>query len=264
MSVPEMFILTLLFTFLAVYRVWIYAVKIENFSVIDVAWSAGFFVQALLFLSFSDGYQPRKILLFLMLSAWSLRLAYFLFKRIRSHHPKEDTRYARLRKQYGAAYESRFLRFFMMQAFSISVLTLPFIYVMSNPSPELTPFEMAGLLVFAVSWAGESLADWQMHRFKADPKNKGLVCDAGLWKYSRHPNYFFESCIWFGFFIFALGTPGLWWAVYAPLTILFLLLKVTGVPPSEAQAIESRGDRYREYQSKTSVFIPMSPKGNRK
>lgn len=260
MSNSEVLILTLLFTILMIYWVWIYAVRIENFSIIDVAWSAGFFVQAVLFLSLSSGYLVRKLLLFLMISAWSLRLAYFLFRRIRSHHPQEDTRYARLRKEYGAAYKSRFLRFFMMQAFSISLLTLPMVFVFNNPAPELAVVELAGLLAFMFSLAGESVADRQMSRFKADPKNKGKVCDVGLWKYSRHPNYFFESCIWFSFFIFMLGTPGLFWGIYPPLVILFLLLKVTGVPPSEAQSLESRGDLYRDYQRRTSIFVPLPPK----
>ncbi len=260
MAIYEVFILTFLFTALLFYWVWIYAVKIENFSIVDVAWSAGFFVQALLFLSFSNGYQLRKIILFLMISAWSLRLAYFLFGRIRSHLPNEDSRYIRLRKDYGAAYKSRFLRFFMIQAFSISIFTLPLVMVFDNGAEAISPLEWAGLVFFIFSLTGEALADRQMSQFKASPKNKGRVCDTGLWRYSRHPNYFFESCIWFSYFVFMLGTPGLFWGVYAPLGMLFLLLKVTGVPPSEAQSLESRGELYREYQKRTSIFVPLPPK----
>lgn len=252
--------MTLLFTVLCIYWVWIYAVKIQNFSIIDVAWSAGFFLQAVLFLSLSNGYQLRKILLFLMISAWSLRLAYFLFKRIRSHHPKEDTRYEKLRSEYGANYKSRFLKFFMMQAISISFLTMPFIFVFNNGNNQISAAEWIGLGFFIISLAGESLADRQISGFKSLPQNKGKVCDVGLWRYSRHPNYFFESCIWFSYFIFMQGTPGLFWGIYAPVVILLLLLKVTGVPPSEAQSLQSRGDLYREYQKKTSVFVPMPRK----
>ena len=260
MSNFEIFTLTMLLTLLLVYRVWIYAVRIENFSVIDVAWSLGFFVQAMVFLSLSNGYPARKTALFLMISAWSLRLGFFLFRRVRSHHPKEDTRYARLRSEYGPAYKERFLKFFMMQAVSISVLTLPFIFVFNNQGENLSGTEWAGIVFFLFSLAGESLADWQMSRFKASPANKGKVCDAGLWRYSRHPNYFFESCIWFSYFVFMLGTAGMGWGIYAPLTILFLLLKVTGVPPSEAQSLVSRGELYKDYQKKTSVFFPLPRK----
>lgn len=260
MSIFEIFILTLLFTTLVIYWVWIYAVKIENFSVIDAAWSSGFFVQALLFLSFGQGDFSRKILFFTMVSAWSLRLAWFLGQRIRSHHPHEDTRYVQLRREYGAKYRGRFLVFFMFQAVSISILTFPFIFVFNNSSDSLLLAEYLGLFAFVISLVGESLADLQMKNFKALPANKGKVCNLGLWKYSRHPNYFFESCIWFSFFIFMLGTSGLWWSIYAPLIILGLLLKVTGVPPSEAQSLLTRGDLYREYQKKTSIFIPLPPK----
>ena len=255
MSILEIFLLTLIFTSVFVYRVWVLAIKIENFSIIDGAWSLGFFLQTLLFFSFTDGHQSRKIIFLLMVGAWSLRLSYFLISRIRRHHPVEDTRYAQLRQQYGAGYQRRFLIFFMYQAVSISILTFPFIFVFRN-TEALTNFEIAGLVAFIISLLGESLADYQLKRFKALPKNKGLVCDVGLWKYSRHPNYFFESCIWFSFFIFMLGS-GLVWAIYAPLLILFLLLKVTGVPPSEAQSLKTRGDLYRDYQGRTSTFFPL-------
>ena len=256
MSNLEIFLISLSFTFLLVYQVWIYAVKIENFSIIDAAWSSGFFIQALLFLSLAQGYLPRKLLFFAIITAWSLRLAYFLTMRIYRHHPKEDTRYLQLREQYGADYRKRFLGFFMLQAVSISVLTFPFIFVFNNSSDSIGLPEIAGLVCFLISIVGEALADHQMARFKSNPQNQGKVCDVGLWKYSRHPNYFFESCIWFSFFIFMLGTPGLVWAIYVLLIILFLLLKVTGVPPSEAQSLKSRGEAYRNYQKKTSVFVP--------
>ncbi|MGZ3691361.1 MAG: DUF1295 domain-containing protein [Pseudobdellovibrio sp.] len=260
MSILEIFFITLGFTIIMIYWVWIYAIRIKNFSIIDAAWSGGFLVHALLFNSLSGGHSLRKLLFFSMIALWSVRLCYFLSKRIAGHHPQEDTRYAQLRTEYGKDYEKRFLYFYLMQAVSISILTLPFIFVFSNLSPSLSWIEYVGVAAFAISLSGEALADFQMQQFKKNPKNKGKVCNVGLWKYSRHPNYFFESCVWFSFFIFMLGTGGLWWSIYAPLTILLLLLKVTGVPPSEAQSLKSRGAAYVEYQKKTSVFIPLPPK----
>ncbi len=191
---------------------------------------------------------------------WSIRLGYYLSKRIAAHHPQEDTRYANLRAQYGANYEKRFLYFFLMQAVSVSILTLPVIFVFNNPNQSLNLIEFIAIGAFLISFFGEVISDSQMNSFKNIPANKGMVCNVGLWKYSRHPNYFFESCIWFSFYLFWVGTQGIWWAVYAPLTILALLVKVTGVPPSEAQSLKSRGDAYREYQRKTSMFIPWFPK----
>lgn len=260
MSSWEIFFITLGFTFVLIYWVWVWAVKIDNYSIIDGAWSAGFLIHVLIFLTLAQGYQSRKILFFSMMGLWSFRLAYFLTKRISSHHPKEDTRYEQLRAEYGNNFKKRFLYFFMMQAVSISILTLPVIFVFNNTSESIGLIEFIGLGAFVVSLLGESLADSQMNGFKSKPENKGKVCNVGLWKYSRHPNYFFESCIWFSFFVFMLGTEGLWWAIYAPLIILTLLLKVTGVPPSEAQSLKSRGDAYREYQRTTSVFVPWFPK----
>lgn len=260
MAILEVFLISLSFTIILIYWVWIFSVRVNNFSTIDAAWSGGFFVQALLFYTFSSAPSNRKLLFFSIVAIWSLRLCYYLTKRIKSHHPQEDTRYLQLRQDYGENFKKRFLYFFLMQAVSISFLTLPFIYTFNNSSPSLSLFEWVGFALFMVSLLGESLADSQMSNFKNNPANKGKVCNVGLWKYSRHPNYFFESCIWFSFYIFMLGTPGLWWAIYAPVTILILLLKVTGVPPSEAQSLKTRGQSYVDYQKRTSVFVPWFPK----
>ena len=210
MSVLEIFLLTLGFTLILFYRLWVYAIKINNFSIVDVAWSAGFAIQAVLFCFLSSGTTSRKLLLLAIVALWSIRLSYFLGKRIAGHHPKEDTRYAKLREDYGANYKKRFLKFFMLQALSISFLTLPAIFVFNNINQNLGLLEYAGLISFLISLTGEALADNQMKNFKNVPANKGKVCNVGLWKYSRHPNYFFESCIWFNFYIFWLGTSGLW------------------------------------------------------
>lgn len=260
MTFASVFFITLLLTVLLMYWVWVWAVKIENFSIVDAVWAAGFTVQTGLYFYFSSsGYWLRQSLLFFMVAAWSIRLSYYLIKRISRHHPHEDTRYVRLRQEYGQAYRIRFLRFFLLQAVSISLLTLPFVPTFFNPSTELAWFDWIAVALFVLFLIGESLADAQMNTFKSYAQNKGQVCNVGLWKYSRHPNYFFEFCIWCSFYIFNLGSHVVWGA-YAPLVILFLLLKVTGVPPSEAQSLKSRGDLYRDYQKKTSVFIPWWPK----
>lgn len=260
MSVIETLLLTAGLTGVLFYWVWVYAVKIENFGIIDAAWAGCFTVHALIFFNFSGGFQLRKLLFLLIVALWSLRLGFFLAKRIKSHHPQEDTRYRQLRQDYGVNYKKRFLYFFLFQAASVSFLTAPMLFVFNNPNPNVDLVEWAGVALFFISLGGESLADDQMSRFKVQAANAGKVCNVGLWRYSRHPNYFFESCIWFSFYLFMLGTSGLWWAVYAPVTILVLLVKVTGVPPSEAQSLATRGDAYREYQKKTSVFIPWFPR----
>ncbi len=260
MTIIGIFLLTLIITFIFMFVAWVWAVRVENFGIVDAFWSFGFLIHAGLFYFLTDGNSTRKLVFGLMIGVWSFRLGYFLSRRIAGHHPQEDTRYVKLREDYGSDYKKRFLLFFMYQAISISILTLPFIFVFKNTDVGLSALEITGLVVWLIAVLGESIADHQMNLFKANAKNKGQVCNIGLWNYSRHPNYFFESCIWWGFFIFMLGTSGLVWSIYAPLIILGLLLYVTGVPPSEAQSIKSRGDLYRKYQKTTSVFIPWFPK----
>ncbi|MCM2354005.1 MAG: DUF1295 domain-containing protein [Pseudobdellovibrio sp.] len=260
MASSHMFLIGLLVTLGIMLLTWAYAVKIENFSIVDAVWSLCFVIHGLIFDVFGVGFSQRKTLFLIMVGIWSCRLGFYLAKRIAAHHPQEDTRYIKLRADYGANYKFRFLIFFFYQAVSVSILTWPFIFVFQNPHPEISPLEWLGVLIWGISVIGESVADYQMNKFRSKPENKGKVCDVGLWNYSRHPNYFFESCIWWGYFIFMLATPGLIWSVYAPLIILILLLKVTGVPPSEAQSLKSRGEAYRRYQERTSVFVPWFPK----
>ena len=260
MLTSQIFLIALVITLLILFLTWVYAVKIKNFGIVDAVWAFCFVVHAALFDLFTEGYSQRKLLFLAMLTLWSCRLGFYLAKRIASHHPNEDTRYINLRAEYKENFKLRFLLFYFYQAVSVSFLTLPFIFVFQNSSPEISNLEGLGVGVWLIAFIGEAIADYQMNTFRSNPANKGKVCDVGLWKYSRHPNYFFESLIWWGYFIFMLATPGLVWSIYVPLTMLFLLVKVTGVPPSEAQALKSRGEAYRRYQEKTSVFIPWVQK----
>ena len=123
--------------------------------------------------------------------------------------------------------------------------------------------EITGLALAILSLGGEALADWQLKQFKADPANRGKVCQAGLWRYSRHPNYFFESLIWWAFFLVALGSLHGWVTILCPLLMLYFLWKVTGIPLTEEHAVRSKGDAYREYQRTTSAFVPWFRKSSK-
>jgi steroid 5-alpha reductase family enzyme len=149
-----------------------------------------------------------------------------------------------------------FLVFFELQAVLVAVFSLPFLCVAFNPTPSLTGIEIAGLILALLALAGEALADWQMQAFKRDPASKGQVCQAGSWRYSRHPNYFFESLIWWAFFLVTLGSPLGWITIVCPLLMLYFLFKVTGIPLTEEYALKSKGAAYREYQRTTSAFVP--------
>ncbi|QLY26418.1 DUF1295 domain-containing protein [Bdellovibrio sp. KM01] len=239
---------------------WWLGKRWNNFSIVDSVWALSFSLVSGFYVLFAEGWWLRKVVIFAVVSIWSLRLTYFLSRRIYSHHPAEDSRYRTLREEYGANLGWRFYLFFQYQGVSVVLLSLLFLEPLNNSTPHLTVLEWCGIAVSLVSLVGESIADAQAQKFKSNPENQRKVCDVGLWKYSRHPNYFFESMIWWGFYIAALGTPGAAYTIFAPLFILFILVKVTGIPPSEAQALQKRGDAYRAYQARTSAFIPWFPR----
>jgi len=233
---------------------WAISVRVKNYGLLDVAWSYGVALLAPIYAAFSPGEPVRKWTLTALGVAWSLRLGTYILRRVLRHHPQEDVRYETLRQRWPGS--GMFLVFFELQAVLVVIFSLPFLFVAFNTSPTLSPVEIAGLILAAIALGGEALADRQMHAFKRDPASQGQVCQRGLWRYSRHPNYFFEALIWWGFFLVALGSPFGWIALACPLLMLQFLLKVTGIPLTEEHAVRSKGDAYREYQRTTSAFIP--------
>ena len=233
---------------------WAISVRIRNYGLLDVAFSYGVAVLAPMYAWFAPGAAPRKWLVAAIGAAWSLRLGTYILVRVLKHHPAEDARYQTLRQRWPGPL--RFLAFFELQAVLVVVFSLPFLFVSFNTVPEFSALEIAGLVLAAIALVGETTADLQMQAFKQDPANAGTVCQAGLWRYSRHPNYFFESLIWWGFFLVALGSPFGWLTIACPLLMLYFLFKVTGIPLTEEYALKSKGAAYREYQRTTSVFVP--------
>ena len=238
---------------------WAVCVKIKNYGFLDVAWSYGIAVLAPIYALIGPGHAPRTGIATAIGVAWSLRLGTFILIRVLKHHPAEDVRYETLRARWPGP--GMFLAFFELQALVVVILSLPFLFAAFNPSP-LRLIEYAGLTLSFLSLCGETLADWQMKQFKSKPANRGQVCQSGLWRFSRHPNYFFEALIWVGFALFALGSPHGWIALICPLMMLYFLLKVTGIPLTEEYAIRSKGEAYREYQRTTNVLIPWFRKSS--
>jgi steroid 5-alpha reductase family enzyme len=235
-----------------------FARRIDNYSIVDVVWSYAFGVVTVWYAVASTGWLPRRVGIAMAVVVWSARLGTHLARRVRAHHPTEDGRYVTMRREWGRQLVPRMFRFYEIQALSVVVLALPFLVVSLNARVAFAPIEMIGLLVAILGVAGESLADGQLARFKRDASNRGRVCNVGLWHYSRHPNYFFKWTIWVGFWLIACGA-GTWGVatVVSPLIILYLLLRVTGIPLSEAQSLRSRGDAYRRFQGMTSPFVPL-------
>lgn len=240
-------------------RAWMWSVKLDNYSLVDAIWALGIGITAGLWLLLQEGGGLKHLVGALLVGCWSLRLSTHLALRISRAHPEEDARYGELRERWKGREKAMFFGFFQMQALSVVLLALPFLFIGRDAS-GFGVWEISGTAVCIFAILGEALADHQMSAFRKRNEGRHAVCDVGLWRYSRHPNYFCEFLIWVGFYLFACGSAYGWLMVHAPLVILFLLLRITGVPPSEASSLASKGDAYRAYQRRTSVFIPLPPR----
>jgi steroid 5-alpha reductase family enzyme len=250
--------LATLLVFLIMTALWLLGIRNRNFSYVDIGWSANFAVLAVLYAALGDGWPTRKWVIAAMFGLWSLRLAGHLAKRIIGE--PEEGRYTDLRQRWADNLNGKFFGFFQLQALLNVVLATPLLIACVNPSPQLHPLEALGVAIWLVGLIGESLADGQLAAFKRDPANRGKVCEIGLWRYSRHPNYFFEWTIWVGYAVFALASPWGWVALAMPTLMLHFLINVTGVKATEEQALRSKGELYREYQRRTSMFVPLPRK----
>lgn len=248
------------FLLLMMVAVWLLSLWLRNAGIVDVAWSAAFTPVVFGYVWLADGWPVRDALLAMMVAIWSVRLAWHLLIRVAREHPNEDSRYARLRREWGASANPRMLLFFQVQAVAALLLTVPFALSALNDTPRVHAIEWIGLALWLAGAAGEATADGQLARFREDPSNKGQVCQDGLWHYSRHPNYFFEWVIWCGFGVFALGSPYGWMGVFVVPMMFYVMRFGTGVPYAEASSIASRGDAYRQYQRTTNVFFPGPPR----
>lgn len=243
-------ILIVLFT-----AVWLVQLKTGNAGIVDPVWALSFpLVAGLYFIMTPPGI--RKWWMLGMVVLWGTRLSFHLFTRYIVEN-KEDVRYTALRKEWGSKQNWLMLRFYYFQAILALVLSLPFALIMLDQSGSAGPFLIAGASLALIAVIGETTADRQLNNFKADPANKGKVCERGLWYYSRHPNYFFEWLIWVSFFVAALGSAYGWVTIVCPALMLYFLLNVTGIPYTEAQSLKSKGAAYEAYQRSTSAFIPL-------
>ncbi len=228
----------------------------DNYGIVDIAWSYAFALLGAGYALGGEGWPVRRALVGTMAVLWSLRLGTHLAVRVLKHHPVEDGRYQQLRRDWAGNFGPKMFGFFQLQAASVVLLGVSFLLAAVNPAPGLHPAEVAGVALWLIALSGEALADAQLAAFKRRPDSRGQVCDVGLWRYSRHPNYFFEWLIWVAYALFALGSPWGCLALLSPAIILFLLLRVTGIPLTEEQSLRSRGDAYRRYQQTTSRFVP--------
>jgi steroid 5-alpha reductase family enzyme len=242
--------------------VWAFHELTHRSGWIDVAWTFAVGLAAVLGALWPFGEASlRQGLYAAMAAAWSLRLGLHLFRRTLGH--PDDPRYAALRRDWGARAPWMMLGFLVMQAVAAAILSVSVVVVARAPVAGLALADIAAFGLFLVAFVGEGVADAQMRRFKSDPANRGRICDAGLWAWSRHPNYFFEWLSWCAVALGALAAPGHligWVALAAPVMMLHLLLNVSGVPPLEAHMRATRGAAFDAYAARTSVFLPRPPR----
>lgn len=238
---------------------WAVQEKTRNASIVDVGWAASFTAVACLFgLTATvprSGFLPVGIVVVL----WSTRLACYLVVRGAATGPEEG-RYVTLRQRWALHASKRFLAFFQAQAALVAVLASAFVVPFVTEPWDNGAVRGLGIVVALSGVAGEALADAQLLRWKREPANRGRVCEVGLWSYSRHPNYFFEWTVWLGFAIYGIAFSGGWIALLPQAIILATIFGVTGIPPTERQAIQSKGEAYRQYQRRVSKFFPLPPR----
>ena len=243
---------------------WLVFRRINNAAIVDAGWGSGFVIIALAYLVMADGFVGRRILLSLMVGLWAGRLAWHLIQdRILSGKP-EDGRYQDFRAKWKSGINTKFFFFFQFQAVLVVIFSAPLLLIASNGAPEFAPLEWIGVAVWAIGLIGEATADTQLKKFKDNPANKGRTCQTGLWRFSRHPNYFFEWVIWVSYSLMALAAPHGWIGILSPLGMLYILLRVTGVSLTEEHALRTRGEEYREYQRTTSAFVPLPRRQQRR
>lgn len=250
-----MLVATLATLALCMLVLWALSLKLKNASIVDPFWGPGFAIAALVAASFGVG-SARGWLMLGLVGVWAARLGLYLLVRNSGHG--EDRRYAAMRARHGDRFGWVSLAtVFGFQGLLIVVLAAPIQAAIASPAP-LGAWDALGVLFWMIGFGFEAIGDAQLTTFLRDPQNRGRVCSGGLWRYTRHPNYFGEATLWWGFGLLAVGA-GAPWTLFAPAIMTFLLLRVSGVSLLERDITERR-PQYRDYIARTSAFFPMPPK----
>ena len=237
----------------------VYRLCDRNASLADVGFCLGFGLASLSLGMMTTGDEGHRIVVAVMGAGYAFRLGGYLFN-ARVLHATEDSRYQLIRQKLGNRAEWSIFLYFLGQSLAVALLSVPLLVLMANPNDTWVFWELVGVCIWSIGVGGETIADYQLNHFRHQSQNKGKTCREGLWRYSRHPNYFFEGVHWCAYVVMSVGVTDAWVTLVGPVLMIVALLKVTGIPFSEAQALASRGDDYREYQRTTNAFIPWFPK----
>jgi steroid 5-alpha reductase family enzyme len=238
---------------------WLLSLRLKNSSIVDIFWGTGFVIAAWLYFSLTpEGYLPRKLLLSTLVTIWGLRLSFYIL--LRNWGKPEDFRYQKWRQEAGSKWWwQSFLRVFLLQGILLWIISIPLLAAQYSELPDhLTILDLLAVGVWLVGFFLESVGDYQLSRFKAQAEHKGKVMDRGMWRYTRHPNYFGDSMQWWGYYVMAAAAGG-WWTLYSPLLMTLLLMRVSGVTMLEKTLSTRPG--YREYIERTNAFFPWFPRG---
>ncbi|HEY5641120.1 MAG TPA: DUF1295 domain-containing protein [Dehalococcoidia bacterium] len=242
---------------------WAVSLYLRDASIVDIFWGPGFIAAAGAYFAFSDdGYEGRQFLVLALVAVWGVRLGAHILARNAGHG--EDPRYRHWRETWAGPFWLRsLLQVFLLQGLLLWIISAPLLAATHNAEPDsLTATDFIGLAIWCFGFFFEAVGDWQLARFKSDPANEGKVMDRGLWRYTRHPNYFGDATLWWGFFVIAAGTTDGWATVFSPVIMTFLLLRVSGVAMLE-RGMKRRRPEYQSYVERTSAFIPLPPKPER-
>ena len=242
--------------------VWLLSLKLQDASVADVGWGLGFILLAWLYCLLSPALTPRSWLVAMLITLWGARLSGHIVRR--NHGQAEDPRYRAMRAAHGHAFWWRSLfTVFWLQGAILWFVALPLLVAVRATQPAaLTAVDELGIVLFAVGFGFEVVGDYQLAVFKAAPSNRGAVLDRGLWRYTRHPNYFGDATMWWGMYAMAASTPGGWLTVLSPALMTFLLMRVSGVTLLE-DGLKASKPGYRAYIARTPAFFPWFPRAPR-
>lgn len=245
--------------FILVTILWLWSIIIKNVSIIDLFWGIGFVVVNSFYYLSAGEPDTRKLLILILVSVWGLRLSIYLAWR--NIGKGEDFRYQEFRKKYGPKryWWLSYFQTFLLQGLLIMLISLPLwgINISSKPS-SINMLDMLALLIWVIGFSFEAGGDFQLARFKKNPKNKGLVLNTGFWRYTRHPNYFGDSAVWWAYALFSISA-GSYWQIIGSALMTLLILKVSGVSLLE-KSLNNNKPGYREYIQQTSSFFPWFPK----
>jgi steroid 5-alpha reductase family enzyme len=238
---------------------WLISIPLKNVSIVDIFWGIGFIVANGIYLCLDDEWQIRDTIVFILVLIWGLRLSIYLL--IRNYGKPEDYRYQEFRRVYG---EQRywwlsFFQVFLLQGALITIISLPLLGISTySDSESLNIIDYLAIIVWIIGFLFETLGDYQLAKFKSNPLNKGKVLDKGLWRYTRHPNYFGDAAIWWSYGLFSIAAEA-YWQVIGSLIMTYLIIRISGVSLLERSLTEQKPE-YKDYIERTSSFFPWLPK----